>query len=137
MTNRILGPVAVALLLPFFMQSAIADTQRPNILIAISDDHSWTHTSIQGSAFVETPNLDGVANSGLLFANAYAGSPGCSPSRAALLTGIWHRTARVDAVLNKRCLTLAEALKANGYTTLMSGKRIRVGQCLEYSIPMV
>jgi uncharacterized sulfatase len=59
-------------------------------LIAISDDHSWMHTSIQGSAFVATPSLDSVASSGFLFSNAYAGSPGCSPSRAALLTGRHH-----------------------------------------------
>lgn len=90
MTNRIPGLVAVTLLLPFFMQPAIADSPRPNILIAISDDHSWVHTSIQGSAFVKTPALDSVASSGFLFANAYAGSPGCSPSRAALLTGQHH-----------------------------------------------
>jgi uncharacterized sulfatase len=73
-------------------QVAVASPQsdKPNILIAISDDHSWAHTSAQGSAFVETPNLDSVANQGFLFANAYAASPGCSPSRAAFLTGRHH-----------------------------------------------
>jgi len=71
---------------------AMASTQpdRPNILIAISDDHSWKHTSAEGSPFVETPNLDSVARQGFRFTNAYAGSPGCSPSRAALLTGQHH-----------------------------------------------
>ncbi len=59
-------------------------SSRPNILIAISDDHSWRHTSAQGSPFVETPNFDRVASAGFRFDNAYAGSPGCSPSRAAL-----------------------------------------------------
>lgn len=62
----------------------------PNILIAISDDQSWAHTSIGGSTFVETPNFDSLAESGFRFTNAYAGSPGCSPSRAALLTGQHH-----------------------------------------------
>lgn len=90
MTNRILRLIAVALLMPFIAQPAVADSQRPNILIAISDDHSFAHTSIQGSPFVETPNLDSVAHAGVLFTNAYAGSPGCSPSRAALLTGQHH-----------------------------------------------
>ena len=81
---------AAVLLLSLSLQTAMASPQRPNILIAISDDHSWAHTSIQGSEFVETPNLDSVASSGFLFSNAYAGSPGCSPSRATLLTGRHH-----------------------------------------------
>lgn len=72
--------------------TAIADSSasRPNILIAISDDQSWIHTSIESSPFVETPNLDRIASEGYRFLNAYAGSPGCSPSRAALLTGQHH-----------------------------------------------
>ncbi len=65
-------------------------SEKPNILIAISDDHSWKHTSAQGSPFVDTPNLDGIANGGFRFNNAYAASPGCSPSRAGLLTGQHH-----------------------------------------------
>ncbi len=94
MINIIPRLIAVILLLLLATQSvpAIAGTQseRPNILIAISDDHSWAHTSIQGSAFVETPNLDSIASAGYRFTNAYAASPGCSPSRAALLTGQHH-----------------------------------------------
>ena len=94
MLNFIPRLAAVTLLLSVSAQSvpAIASPQsdRPNILIAISDDHSWIHTSVQGSAFVETPNLDSVASGGFRFSNAYAASPGCSPSRAALLTGQHH-----------------------------------------------
>jgi uncharacterized sulfatase len=70
--------------------TAYSQSDRPNILIAISDDHSWIHTSVAGSTFVQTPSLDSVANGGFRFSNAYAGSPGCSPSRAALLTGQHH-----------------------------------------------
>ena len=69
---------------------ASGQAKRPNILIAISDDHSWKHTSAQGSPFVKTPNLDAIANDGFRFSNAYAASPGCSPSRASLLTGQHH-----------------------------------------------
>tara|TARA_B100000767_G_scaffold68722_1_gene65294 strand:+ start:816 stop:2348 length:1533 start_codon:yes stop_codon:yes gene_type:complete len=69
---------------------ASGQSKRPNILIAISDDHSWKHTSAQGSPFVKTPNLDAIANDGFHFSNAYAASPGCSPSRASLLTGQHH-----------------------------------------------
>ncbi len=89
---RIILKLAASILLLSQSVHAIADNKpaRPNILIAISDDHSWKHTSIQGSPFVETPSFDSIANAGFRFTNAYSGSPGCSPSRAALLTGQHH-----------------------------------------------
>jgi uncharacterized sulfatase len=62
--------------------------ERPNILIAISDDQSYPHASAYGSKMVETPAFDRVAESGVLFNNAYVASPGCAPSRAAILTGM-------------------------------------------------
>jgi len=65
----------------------VAQDQRPNILIAISDDHSFPHASAYGAKFVETPAFDRIANEGILFMNGWAPSPGCSPSRAAILTG--------------------------------------------------
>jgi len=66
---------------------AAADQSRPNILIAIADDHSYPYTGIYGDQAVHTPAFDRVARNGVLFHNAFAASPGCSPSRAALLTG--------------------------------------------------
>ena len=81
-------------LLALFSQALLASAgtqvERPNILIAITDDHSWLHTSAQGSPFVDTPNIDRISDGGIRFTNAYSGSPGCSPSRAALLTGRHH-----------------------------------------------
>ncbi len=61
--------------------------RRPNILVAISDDQSWKHTSISGCKTIATPNFDRVAREGVLFNNAICASPGCSPSRASILTG--------------------------------------------------
>lgn len=61
----------------------------PNILIAISDDQSFPHASAYGYKGVNTPNFDRIAKQGVLFNNAYVASPGCSPSRAALLTGLY------------------------------------------------
>ena len=61
--------------------------RRPNILLAISDDHSYPYTSAYGDKTVNTPAFDRVARDGVLLTNAFAASPGCSPSRAALLTG--------------------------------------------------
>lgn len=59
----------------------------PNILFVISDDQSFPHASVYGSKTVNTPNFDRVAREGILFTNAIVPSPGCSPSRASMLTG--------------------------------------------------
>ncbi|VGO12364.1 Choline-sulfatase [Pontiella desulfatans] len=59
----------------------------PNILLAISDDQSWPHASAYGCKFVNTPAFDRVANEGVLFHNAFAPAPQCSPTRASILTG--------------------------------------------------
>jgi len=60
--------------------SAFAATvDRPNIVLAISDDQSFPHTSAYGSKMVSTPAFDRVAGEGILFTNAICASPGCSP----------------------------------------------------------
>ncbi len=66
----------------------LEEGQRPNILFVISDDQSYPHASIYGEKWVKTPAFDRVASAGVLFNNAIAASPGCSPSRAAILTGM-------------------------------------------------
>lgn len=58
-----------------------------NILFAISDDQSYPHASAYGTRGISTPGFDQVAREGVLIHNAIAGSPGCAPSRATLLTG--------------------------------------------------
>lgn len=66
---------------------ARAQSARPNILFVITDDQSYPHASAYGSRFVQTPSFDRIAREGALFTHAYVASPGCSPSRAAFLTG--------------------------------------------------
>lgn len=62
--------------------------KRPNILLVISDDQSYPHASAYGYKAIQTPAFDRVAEEGVLFTQAFAASPGCSPSRAAMLTGL-------------------------------------------------
>jgi len=62
---------------------------QPNILLAIADDMSFPHVSAYGTRGIKTPAFDRVASQGALFSNAYATSPGSSPSRASLLTGMY------------------------------------------------
>lgn len=72
---------------PATEKSTEESAKRPNILLCISDDQSYPHMSAYGTTGISTPGFDRVAKEGVLFNNAYAASPGCSPSRAALLTG--------------------------------------------------
>ena len=99
---------------------------RPNILIAISDDHSSQHISMAGSRFVETPNIDSLASDGLYFTNAYAASPGCSPSRAALLTGRHHwmigPAGTHGSSFPAHYPTIVDILETAGYKTGFTGK---------------
>lgn len=100
--------------------------ERPNILIAISDDQSWAQTSAYGCQYVKTPAFDRVANEGVLFTNAMAGSPGCSPSRAALLTGLQHwqleNAGTHASFFSTKYRTFPEVLAENGYFVGYTGK---------------
>ena len=62
----------------------------PNVLFVISDDQSYPHASAYGCRGINTPGFDRIAKNGVLFNNAISGSPGCSPSRASVLTGRYH-----------------------------------------------
>lgn len=78
---------ACAILLILGAATSAEGADRPNILLAIADDWSHPHASAYGCKFVNTPAFDRVAKEGVLFRNAFTATPGCSPSRAALLTG--------------------------------------------------
>ena len=60
---------------------------RPNILFILIDDLGWRDVGCFGSEFYETPNIDALADEGMLFTDAYASCPVCSPTRASVMTG--------------------------------------------------
>jgi arylsulfatase A-like enzyme len=62
---------------------------RPNIVFILADDLGWRDTSLYGSTFHHTPNIDRLAQRGIRFMNAYAANPLCSPTRASILTGLY------------------------------------------------
>jgi arylsulfatase A-like enzyme len=94
--------------------------ERPDVVLIMADDMGYSDLGCFGGE-IETPNLDGLASSGLRFTNFYSENM-CWVSRAALLTGIYHKTSLQEAAIHSRCLTLPEALQADGYQTRMSGK---------------
>lgn len=103
-----------------------ASAARPNILIAIADDQSYPHASAYGDPAIKTPGFDRVAKAGVLFRNAFTPAPGCSPMRAAFLTGreIWQlREAGTHASFFPRDLPVfTEQLADSGYHVGMTGK---------------
>ncbi len=66
-----------------------ADTTRPNLVLFLADDLGYDFTGCYGNKVVQTPHLDALAREGMKFTEAFAASPTCSPSRAALLTGLY------------------------------------------------
>ena len=99
---------------------------RPNILFAISDDQSHPHASAYGCRFVSTPAFDRVARRGVLFRQAFSPTPGCSPTRAALLTGrhawqIEHAGTHASSFAAKY-RTFPDRLEDTGYFVGYTGK---------------
>ena len=107
-------------------------TQRPDIVLILTDDMGYSDLGCFGGE-VDTPTLDRLARDGLRFSQFY-NTARCSPSRASLLTGLHPHQTGIGILtydsgpegyagnLNQRCVTIAQALKAGGYRTYMSGK---------------
>ncbi len=116
--------------------------QKPNIILILADDLGWRQIGCYGSDFYQTPNIDQLAKEGMLFTDAYAAAPVCSPTRASIMTGKYparlHLTDYIRGTrqpensilllpewtpyLKLEEVTIAEAMKAEGYTTASFGK---------------
>jgi len=108
----------------------LATKPKPNIVfIAIDDMNDW-EGYMGGHPQAQTPHLDKLANEGVAFMNAHSVSPGCSPSRNALLYGIEPYKSGLYAFyeheihdeLHEKYVSLPRFLKENGYKTYGSGK---------------
>jgi arylsulfatase A-like enzyme len=132
-------------LLPLGIHAQSTEKEHPNILFILVDDLGYHDLGYTGSRFYETPNIDKLASEGMAFNNAYAASPICSPSRAAIMTGRYparlnltdyipgnrhygpHPDQKLashpfNLFLNPQETTIAEAFKSNGYATFFAGK---------------
>ena len=61
--------------------------RRPNVVFFLVDDMGWMDSTVYGSRYYETPNMERLAERGMVFTDAYAANPLCSPTRASILTG--------------------------------------------------
>lgn len=117
-------------------------TEKPNVIFFLVDDLGWTDLGCYGSSFYETPNIDTFAGENVRFTSAYAACHVSSPTRASILTGKYPATlnmtdwlpgrkeypfqrlsnAKVNQNLPYEEITIAEALKEQGYATAIYGK---------------
>ena len=84
-----LGGGAAAMLAGALPGGADASARKPNIVFILADDLGWRDTSLYGSRYYETPNVDRLATRGMRFNQAYAAAPICSPTRASIMTGLY------------------------------------------------
>ena len=105
--------------------SAESRGDKPNIVFIFADEMRYSAMGCMGNSDVKTPNLDRLAEEGMLFTNALSSGPVCTPYRAQLLTGRYsHSTGviRNDIRLPANEITIAEAFKEQGYATGYIGK---------------
>ncbi|NNE92134.1 MAG: sulfatase [Verrucomicrobiales bacterium] len=102
-----------------------AKRERPNILVVLTDDHRYDAMGFLEHPFLETPNLDAMARSGVHFRNAFVTTSLCSPSRASILTGLYAHNHRVVDNYNPipdGLTYFPEYLQKAGYATAFIGK---------------
>ena len=97
----------------------------PNILLIMTDQHRWDYLSCYGADFVDTPNIDRLAASGVRFTNAFTNAPVCAPARIGLATGM--HPARIGTLTNQSYLpahlpTYYQRLRDGGYRVGCVGK---------------
>ncbi|TFH50315.1 MAG: arylsulfatase, partial [Bacteroidia bacterium] len=74
-------------LAPVLFSGCSTEAPKPNFIFFLVDDLGYSDVSCYGSEYYETPNIDMVAQQGMRFTSAYAGSTISSPTRASILTG--------------------------------------------------
>lgn len=109
--------------------SCYAQTEKPNVLMIVLDDLNDYIGVLEGHPQTKTPNIDKLANDGILFTNAHSNAPVCAPSRASFMSGILPITSKNFGFDNwtknevlKNSKILPEYFSENGYTTYKTGK---------------
>lgn len=135
MKRSLLTSIVVGLIvgvLPVGRPPAVAQTDRPNIVIIVADDLGYADIGVQGGKDIPTPAIDSIAHNGIRFTDAYVSGPYCSPTRAGLMTGRYPQRFGHEFNLNPAVhqayglplteTTMAARLKTAGYRTGLFGK---------------
>lgn len=98
----------------------------PNILLITADQFRWDCLGCMGNEVIQTPNLDAIAERGVVFRNAFSPDPICVPARASIMTGnypqVCTETKRNGGLIKEDQPLLTETLKRVGYRTYALGK---------------
>ena len=117
------------ILLNLFVLISLVDgaTQRPNVIVVMTDDQGYGDLGCNGNSVIQTPNIDKLRGQGLQLDNFHV-DPTCAPTRAAWMTGrysnrvgVWH-TVQGRNLLRSREVTMADIFSDNGYATGIFGK---------------
>nr|WP_228530307.1 arylsulfatase [Tamlana sp. I1] len=108
----------------------ITKVTKPNIVIIYADDLGYGDVGAYGATEIKTPNIDYLANNGVRFTSGYASSSTCTPSRYALLTGVYpwrNKKAKIlpgtaPLIIDTSQMTIPKMLKTKGYHTGIVGK---------------
>ncbi len=111
-------------------KAAINTVKQPNIVVIYLDDLGYGDVSAYGATALQTPNIDALAKGGIKFTNGYATSATCTPSRYALLTGVYpwrNKSAKIlsgsaPLIISETQQTLPKLLQKQGYQTGVVGK---------------
>lgn len=104
---------------------AIAQPVRRNLIVILSDDHSYNTMGCAGHPWLKTPGLDRMASKGALFKNSFVTTSLCSPSRASIMTGQYahaHGVLDNSTPFAKDAVVFPELLRRAGYRTAFMGK---------------
>ena len=131
MTSSCVKQIFGLLLLTFYLSVGWA-SDRPNVVLMLSDNLGYGDLGAYGGGDVRgmpTPNIDGLASEGLMLTQFFV-EPGCTPSRAGLMTGRYSVRSGLNSIivagtpltLADEEFTIAELFKRHGYQTGMTGK---------------
>ena len=111
----------------------VAEQRKPNVIVILLDDAGFVDFGFMGSQDLDTPNIDRLAESGVIFTDAHVSATVCAPSRAGLLTGKYQQRFGFEANhtgdevsgdigLSDDVLTMADVFKQHDYKTIAIGK---------------
>ena len=120
---------AVIVVLACILTSCATEPAPPNIVLILADDLGYCDSELYGCDTIPTPNINRIADEGVLFTAGYVTSPVCSPSRAGLMTGRYQQRYGHEFLPSNDAVglpldetTLADALRHAGYRTGLVGK---------------
>ena len=125
MRLRSISAIIVALIFLSACSTKQQESARPNIIFIMSDDHAYQAISAYSDKLIQTPNIDRLADEGMLFTNACVTNSICAPSRATILTGKHtHIHGKIDNnfPFDTTNVTFPQLLHDAGYQTAMFGK---------------